>query len=46
MKIAGRAVGAPHGLRARQPRPQSPLNGKFLLLYVVLEEVTEEQGSV
>ncbi len=42
IEIAGRPV----DLRVRQTRPESPLRGKFLLLYVVLEEVKEERSSL
>lgn len=42
VEVAGRPV----NFEVRQTRPESPLRGKFLLLYVIVEEVKEERSSV
>lgn len=40
--VAGRT----YNLEVKETRPESPLRGKFLLLYVIVEEVKEERASV
>jgi hypothetical protein len=39
-------AGRPVNFEVKEARPESPLRGKFLLLYVEVEEVKEERASV